>query len=139
MEEGSLYLVMEYLKGGDLFTRLHANYKPRGIHLPEAEVWRASLHLIKAVGLLHGAGVCHRDIKSQNVFLGARGEYVLGDFNVAKVTQDQLMETQTGTPYYASPEVWSMHPYSTKSDVWSLGCLIYEMCAHNPPFTGQKV
>lgn len=77
---------MEYLKGGDLFTRLHTHYKPRGIHLPESEVWRAIVHLLRALNLLHSHGICHRDIKSQNVFLGGKGNYVLGDFNVAKIT-----------------------------------------------------
>ena len=59
----------------------------------------------------------------------------LGDMNVSKV-QDMkgLNYTQTGTPYYASPEVWKDEPYDNKSDIWSLGCVIYEMCALNPPF-----
>ena len=59
----------------------------------------------------------------------------LGDMNVSKV-QDMkgLNYTQTGTPYYASPEVWKDEPYDNKSDIWSLGGVIYEMCALKPPF-----
>jgi NIMA (never in mitosis gene a)-related kinase 1/4/5 len=64
----------------------------------------------------------------------------LGDMNVSKVTSNHgLNYTQTGTPYYASPEVWKDEPYSFKSDVWSLGCVIYEMLALKPPFNGKDM
>ena len=64
-----------------------------------------------------------------NVFIGADGTYKLGDLNVSKVLKKGLAYTQTGTPYYASPEVWQDLPYDMKSDIWSLGCVIYEMAA----------
>jgi NIMA (never in mitosis gene a)-related kinase len=54
--------------------------------------------------------------------------------NVSKVTNQGMNSTQTGTPYYASPEVWRDESYSLKSDIWSLGCVIYEMLALKPPF-----
>ena len=50
-----------------------------------------------------------------------------------------MAKTQTGTPYYASPEVWKDQPYGTKSDMWSLGCVIYEMAALRPPFTAADI
>ena len=58
----------------------------------------------------------------------------LGDLNVSKVAKKGLGYTQTGTPYYASPEVWRDQPYNAKSDIWSLGCVLYEMIALHPPF-----
>lgn len=59
----------------------------------------------------------------------------VGDLNVSKVAKKGgLLYTQTGTPYYASPEVWRDKPYNSKSDVWSLGCVIYEMITLSPPF-----
>ena len=58
----------------------------------------------------------------------------MGDLNVSKVQKQALLKTQTGTPYYASPEVWSDKPYDGKSDIWSLGCVLFEMCAQSPPF-----
>ena len=59
----------------------------------------------------------------------------LGDLNVSKVsTKDGMNYTQTGTPFYASPEVWRDEPYNNKSDIWSLGCVLYEMLTFKPPF-----
>lgn len=58
----------------------------------------------------------------------------LGDFNVSKLAKKGLVYTQTGTPYYASPEVWQDKPYDHKADIWSLGCVIYETCALKPYF-----
>lgn len=59
--------------------------------------------------------------------------------NVSKVAKNQFLHTQTGTPYYASPEVWNDQPYNAKSDIWSLGCLMYELCALRPPFRGKDM
>jgi NIMA (never in mitosis gene a)-related kinase 1/4/5 len=59
--------------------------------------------------------------------------------NVSKISHRDLATTQTGTPYYASPEVWNNRPYGTKSDIWSLGCVFYEMMAKHPPFRAQNM
>jgi NIMA (never in mitosis gene a)-related kinase len=65
------------------------------------------------------------------------GEAKLGDMNVSKLAKKGLLYTQTGTPYYASPEVWKELPYDSKSDIWSLGCVIYEMSTLKPPFQAE--
>ena len=78
-------------------------------------------------------------MKSANIFI-SNGVYKIGDLNVSKVISEQMMvKTQTGTPYYASPEVWRDEPYDHKSDIWSLGCIIYELCALKPPFLGDSL
>ena len=59
--------------------------------------------------------------------------------NVSKINKYGLVETQTGTPYYASPEVWKDEPYNEKSDIWSLGCILYEMATFRPPFNGSNM
>lgn len=64
-------------------------------------------------------------IQSANVFLTKSGIAKLGDMNVSKIAKNGLLYTQTGTPYYASPEVWKDKPYDSKSDIWSFGCVIY--------------
>ena len=63
----------------------------------------------------------------------------LGDLNVSKVAKKGLLQTQTGTPYYASPEVWKDKPYDYKSDIWSLGCVLYEMVTLQPPFRASTM
>jgi NIMA (never in mitosis gene a)-related kinase len=84
---------------------------------------------------LHDLKIVHRDIKCANIFLTKDGKVKLGDLNVSKVAKKGLLKTQTGTPYYASPEVWKDKPYDFKSDIWSLGCVLYEMITLSPPFT----
>ena len=87
---------------------------------------------------MHFRGILHRDIKCANIFK-SKGVYKLGDLNVSKVNGDKLAYTQTGTPYYASPEVWRDEPYDSKSDIWSFGCIIYEMASLKPPFNGRDM
>ena len=88
---------------------------------------------MKGLQALHDLKIVHRDIKCANLFLTKEGTLKLGDLNVSKVAKG-LLHTQTGTPYYASPEVWQDKPYDLKSDMWSCGCVLFEMCALKPPF-----
>jgi NIMA (never in mitosis gene a)-related kinase len=78
-------------------------------------------------------------MKSANIFLLKDGTTKLGDLNVSKVAKKGLLYTQTGTPYYASPEVWKDQPYDHKSDVWSLGCVVYEIATLQPPFRANDM
>ena len=73
------------------------------------------------------------------MFLTKDGSVKIGDMNVSKEAKRGLLFTQTGTPYYASPEVWRDSPYDSKSDIWSLGCVIYEAAALQPPFRAQDM
>merc|ERR1711874_636249 len=78
-------------------------------------------------------------MKSANLFLFKDMQAKLGDLNVSKIVKKGLSYTQTGTPYYASPEVWRDQPYDSKSDVWSLGCVIYELTSLKPPFRAEDM
>ena len=73
------------------------------------------------------------------MFLSKGDVAKLGDMNVSKIAKNGLLYTQTGTPYYASPEVWKDKPYDSKSDIWSLGCVIYEMATLKPPFRAEDM
>lgn len=97
-------------------------------------IWPVFISIVKAMKQLHSMKIFHRDLKSANVFLYKDGTAKLGDLNVSKIAKKGLLYTQTGTPYYASPEVWKDQPYDHKSDIWSLGCVLYEMASLKTPF-----
>ena len=78
-------------------------------------------------------------MKSANIFISKSGDVKIGDLNVSKIAKKGLLCTQTGTPYYASPEVWKNKSYDSKSDIWSLGCILYEMAALKPPFRAENI
>ena len=82
--------------------------------------------------------IIHRDIKCANIFF-SNGVAKLGDMNVSKIAEESFASTQTGTPYYTSPEIWRGELYSFKSDIWSLGCVLYEMCTLSPPFKAKSL
>jgi NIMA (never in mitosis gene a)-related kinase len=90
--------------------------------------------MVKGIKKLHELKIYHRDLKCANMFLTKEGLLKIGDLNVSKVAKAGIANTQTGTPYYASPEVWKDKPYDSSSDIWSLGCVVYEMITGYPPF-----
>lgn len=107
--------------------------------MPEEDVWRIFIYIVRGLKALHDAQILHRDLKSANVFLNRDGSAKLGDMNVSKIAKKGLLYTQTGTPYYASPEVWRDQPYDSKSDIWSLGCVLYESVTLKPPFRADDM
>ena len=129
----TLCLVMENADNGDILNKINEHSR-RGSFFKESEIWNYFAQMLIGLKALHDIKVCHRDIKCANIFLSMRGDVKLGDFNVSKVAKKGMLYTQTGTPYYASPEVWKDRPYDTKSDIWSLGCVLYEMMTLRPPF-----
>ena len=109
------------------------------VYIKEKMVWKVLIQGMRGLKVLHDMNVLHRDIKSANLFVFECGQAKLGDLNVSKVAKAGMLSTQTGTPYYAAPEVWKDQPYDSKSDVWSLGCVCYEMCALVPPFRAENM
>ena len=129
---------MEYANNGDLFQKISRHQKEQ-TYLREEDIWRIFIQVVKGLKALHDTNIFHRDLKSANVFLNKDGTAKLGDMNVSKVAKRGLLYTQTGTPYYASPEVWRDQPYDMKSDIWSLGCVLYESITLRPPFRADDM
>ena len=135
----TLNIVMEYADDGDLFSKIK-KMKQEQTFFDEKKIWDWAIRLIQGLKSLHDKNIMHRDLKSENIFLFKKNSQCkIGDMNVSKVLKEKLLRTQTGTPYYASPEVWMNKPYSFKSDLWSMGCVIYEMCELKPPFGGKDM
>ena len=134
----SLCIVMEYADKGDLYQKI-TQFKKMGCLIDEVDIWRIFIQMTKGLKALHDLKILHRDLKSANIFLFSDGSAKIGDLNVSKVAYRGLGYTQTGTPYYASPEVWRDEPYDIKSDIWSLGCVTFEMLALHPPFRAENM
>lgn len=126
-ENGSLYIVMDYCEGGDLFKRINAQ---KGTLFQEDQILDWFVQICLALKHVHDRKILHRDIKSQNIFLTKDGTVQLGDFGIARVLNStvELARTCIGTPYYLSPEICENKPYNNKSDIWALGCVLYELC-----------
>ena len=100
----------------------------------------AAIQCLKGLKGLHKLNIIHRDIKSANILINKDlNVFKLGDMNVSKISDNGMARTQAGTPYYASPEVWYDKPYTSKCDIWSLGCVLYEMATLLPPFLAKDI
>ncbi|KLO19564.1 kinase-like protein [Schizopora paradoxa] len=148
-DAGILYILMEYCDGGDLSSVIKQCGR-QNRPLPEDTVWSYFFQLLLALQHCHCPNqsgkpgesdapkrqqILHRDLKPENVFLSGSNTVKLGDFGLSKALgQTSFANTYVGTPYYMSPELIQEKSYDTKSDIWSLGCLIYELCASKPPF-----
>ena len=125
----SLCVVMTYCEGGDLAATIKRRAKKED-NFTEAEVLDWFVQLVMALHHVHSKKILHRDLKTQNILI-TKNLVKLADFGISKVMEGSMSAASTviGTPYYMSPEVCQNQPYSYKSDVWALGCILYEMCA----------
>ncbi|PGH13345.1 NEK protein kinase [Polytolypa hystricis UAMH7299] len=161
-----LYLYMEYCGGGDL-SMVIKNLKATNKYAEEEFVWRMFAQIVTALYRCHyGAAppeagsnvlgpapttkpaglkgkqaqvmILHRDLKPENIFLGADQAVKLGDFGLAKLMRSHdFASTYVGTPFYMSPEICAAEKYTLHSDIWSLGCIMYELCQKEPPFNAR--
>jgi predicted Zn-dependent protease len=132
-----IYIVLSLYEGETLRERLR-----RG-PLPPAEARDVALQVARGLARAHEAGITHRDLKPANVMLTRRGEVKILDFGIARLEGDGASLTRTGalwgTPAYMSPEQARGEPVDRRTDVWSLGVLLYEMTAGRRPFGGETV
>ncbi|PRP75510.1 hypothetical protein PROFUN_15659 [Planoprotostelium fungivorum] len=135
-----LNIVMEYAEGGDLHQRIIHTRECRE-KFEESQIWDWALQLAEALHFVHSKNILHRDVKNQNLFLTGEGQIKLGDFGIAKVleTAKDLAQTIIGTPYNLSPEICNDKPYNAKSDIWAMGCCIYEIATLRRPFEASNL
>ncbi|KAL2820047.1 kinase-like domain-containing protein [Aspergillus granulosus] len=159
-----LYLYMEYCGGGDL-SMVIKNLKRTNKYAEEDFVWRILSQLVTALYRCHygtdpaevGSNllgpvpktsglkgkqaqmtILHRDLKPENIFLGTDNTVKLGDFGLSKLMNSHdFASTYVGTPFYMSPEICAAEKYTLRSDIWAVGCIMYELCQREPPFNAR--
>lgn len=136
----NLYIVMDYCEGGDLYTKIQ-EHAQKGRYFSEDIILNWFVQICLALKHVHDRRILHRDIKSQNIFLTKGNNVKLGDFGIAKILKNtvDLAKTCIGTPYYLSPEICENKPYNNKSDIWALGCILYEMAALKHAFVAGNM
>ena len=138
IDNNELFIVFEWAEHGDL-RRLLRRANESKTTLQEAQVWRYFVQVTDGIKHMHEARVMHRDIKPANIFLASNGTVKLGDLGLGRAFSSQTYEalSKVGTPLYMSPEVLDGRGYEWKSDIWSLGCLLYELATLRSPFKAE--
>ena len=137
--DNNLIIITEYCSYGDLCDYLMM-YINKDKKLTEKLIWKIFIQISLGLYYLHNQKILHRDIKTKNIFLKENFAVKIGDLGIAKILNNtnSFATTFIGTPYYLSPELCKDLPYNDKSDVWALGCVLYEMCNLRHPFEGKK-
>ena len=132
-EENNFFnIVMEYCEGGDLEKFLLERKK---IPLNDNFIWKLFIQIVIGLGEIHNMNILHRDLKTPNIFLTKDNDIKIGDLGIAKqLYRIHFTKTVIGTPYYLSPEICKEKSYNEKSDIWALGCVLYELCTFVHPF-----
>ena len=152
VEAGSLYMVLEIADKGDLGQLIQIRHRARQ-HLSEQEIWGLFTQVCAGIAYIHSKKIIHRDLKPKNVLLyaappprsgrghGLRLVAKIADLGVSRQlgTTAEMANTFYGTPLYISPELCRNEAYNAKTDVWSLGVMLYELAALRPPFFGCSI
>eukprot|EP00516_Mucochytrium_quahogii_P003385 CAMPEP_0203755638 /NCGR_PEP_ID=MMETSP0098-20131031/9054_1 /ASSEMBLY_ACC=CAM_ASM_000208 /TAXON_ID=96639 /ORGANISM=" , Strain NY0313808BC1" /LENGTH=452 /DNA_ID=CAMNT_0050647187 /DNA_START=501 /DNA_END=1856 /DNA_ORIENTATION=+ len=139
IESGHLHIVMEFCSGGDLSRRIKKS-RETGERFSEDFIWQVLIQVCSAIHHLHSHRILHRDVKPENVFLGGHDQAKLGDLGLGRLlgSQTKFAHSTVGTPLYFSPELCEEALYDERSDVWALGCLVYQMATLRPPFLASN-
>ena len=140
IHKNKLSIITEYADNGDLHS-LICSHLLNSTLLSEDSIWSILIQLLIAISYLHSNRIIHRDIKPHNIFLFKSGTAKLGDFGISKRLNNSQQSTShsMGTPLYLSPEICEGKAYDYKSDIWMLGCVLYEMLTLSQPFHGSTL
>eukprot|EP00929_Paragymnodinium_shiwhaense_P000731 TRINITY_DN100966_c0_g1_i1.p1 TRINITY_DN100966_c0_g1~~TRINITY_DN100966_c0_g1_i1.p1 ORF type:complete len:996 (-),score=227.64 TRINITY_DN100966_c0_g1_i1:9-2996(-) len=141
VEPPELVIVLELAPHGDLAHMVRL-FKHEQRSLQEVQIWAVFLQVSDAINYMHEHRVMHRDIKPANIFMCSRGVVKLGDLGLGRFfsSNTQVAHSFVGTPFYMSPEVISnCEGYDFKSDIWSLGCVLYELSVLVSPFASTRL
>ena len=135
-----VHIVMEYADAGDMHVHIKRQREEIQAFFSEVQVRNWLVQIALALQYLHKLRVMHRDIKTQNIFMTSASLLKLGDFGVSKVLSPdkEFTETAIGTPTNLCPEIANGQKYDFKSDIWSLGCVVHEICSLKPAFQSKS-
>jgi serine/threonine protein kinase len=141
IRKDKLFIIMEYAEKGDLKGLIKKHSAKEGDLVEENQVWIWFSQIVSAVKYLHNKKIIHRDIKLENIFVTSENIIKLGDFGISKKLENSmdLANSGVGTPFYLSPEICQGFSYSFKTDIWMLGCLLYEVCTLKKPFKSDSI
>ena len=136
----SLNIIFEFPQNGNLSNKINYAIK-NGMYMEECVIWNVLVQILNGVNYLHKKGIIHRNLKSKNIFLNNQKLVKIADFEASCFVENnnKMITGQVGTPFYTAPEIWNEEPYNYKCDIWSIGCIIYEMTSLNLPFKGDTI
>lgn len=135
IEENELMIAIEWAERGDL-KKVIKRAQSEESSIEESRIWDYMYQVASALRHMHERRIMHRDLKPANIFMAADGTLKIGDLGLGRYLSSQTIEafSRVGTPLYMSPEVLKGNGYDWKSDVWSLGCIVYELACLRSPF-----
>ena len=136
----SLNIIFEFPHNGNLSNKINYAIK-NGMYMEECIIWDVLVQILNGVNYLHKKGIIHRNLKSKNILLNNQRLIKISDFEACCVVENnnKMITGQVGTPFYTAPEIWEEEPYNYKCDIWSIGCIIYEMASLTLPFKGDTI
>ena len=135
----TLNIIMEFISNGNLSNIINYAIIKRK-YIEESSIWKILTQILIGLNYLHNKGIIHRDLRSTNIFLSNLGIFKIAGFNgFCLLEKNKMIKEQIGTPLYSAPEIWKDEPYNYKCDIWSVGCIIYELATLTSPFTGDNL
>ena len=136
----TLNKIFEFPHNGNLSNKINYAIK-NGMKMEECIIWNVLVQILNGVNYLHKNGIIHRNLKSKNILLNNQRLVKISDFEASIVVENnnKMIRGQIGTPFYTAPEIWEEEPYNYKCDIWSIGCIIYEMASLTLPFKGDTI
>ena len=135
----TLNIIMEFICNSNLSDIINIAIKKRK-YIEESFIWKILSQILIGLNYLHNKGIIHRDLRSKNIFLSNLGIFKIAGFNgFCLLEKNKMIKEQIGTPLYTAPEIWNDQPYNYKCDIWSVGCIIYELATLTLPFAGDNI
>lgn len=132
-------IITDFAKHSDLHNYIQ-KYKTKNRKINEKIIWTIFIKCCYGIDYLHQHNIIHRDLKPANILLNENSTISIADFGISKIVEKKISSyTMIGTPYYISPEMYSDKNYDKKIDIWSLGCILYEMMTFNVPFQANDI